>query len=203
MNKPTLNKKDFSKRTYRLKDFLYDLITLFSSCPYLIRAAYEKTIEPVFREKIMVAVSNVLGCKFCSWLHTELLLKEGVDKKEITKILASEIGSFPEHEAIALAFAIHYSETQGRPKRELWEKFFNYYGEDTAKSILSYIRAIYWGNLTGNTVEAFLYRLRGRPAEGSKFLDELVIFSLTAPYFLIILPLIVRMIKPNFGTAKR
>ncbi|MCD6214247.1 MAG: carboxymuconolactone decarboxylase family protein [Candidatus Desulfofervidus sp.] len=198
MNKPILNKKGFSKRTYRLKDFLYDLMTLFSSCPCLIRAAHEKTIEPAFREKIMLAVSNVLGCRFCSWLHTELILKEGVDKKEITKIVASEIGSFPEHEAVALAFAIHYSESQGRPKKEPWERFLNYYGEDTAKTILSYIKAIYWGNLIGNTVEAFLYRLRGRPAEGSKFLDELVIFSLTSPYFLIILPLIARMIKPNF-----
>ncbi|MDL1971282.1 MAG: carboxymuconolactone decarboxylase family protein [Candidatus Desulfofervidaceae bacterium] len=198
MSELALNKKGFSKRTYRLKDFLYDLMRLLSSCPCLIRAACKKTIEPAFREKIMLAVSSVLGCRFCSWLHTELILKGGVDKKEITKILASEIGSFPEHEAIALAFAMHYSETQGRPKRELWKKVLNYYGEDTARTILSYIRAIYWGNLTGNTVEAFLYRLKGKPAEGSKFLDELVIFFLTAPYFLIILPLIVRMIKPNF-----
>ena len=153
MNKPILNKKGFSKRTYKLKDFLYDLMTLLYSCPCLIRAAHEKTVEPAFREKIMLAVSNVLGCRFCSWLHTELILKEGVDKKEITKILVSEIGSFPEHEAVALAFAIHYSESQGKPKKEPWERFLNYYGEDTAKTILSYIKAIYWGNLTGNTVE--------------------------------------------------
>jgi len=47
MDKPILNKKGFSKRTYRLKDFLYDLMTLLYSCPCLIRAAHEKTIEPV------------------------------------------------------------------------------------------------------------------------------------------------------------
>lgn len=187
--------KEFRKRVYTLRNFLRDLAMLIFHSHDFLKTAQKKQISSAFREKIMVAVSNVLGCKYCSWLHTEMALREGVDGKEIKKILAWEIGDFPENEAIALAFAQHYSESYGRPKGALQKRFFDYYGEEMAKDILNYIRAIYWGNLAGNTVEAFIYRLRGKPVERGSFFSEFLVFLITAPYFLIIVPLIVFVLK--------
>ncbi len=184
----------FLKRTYRLKEFLHDAFNLISSSLNLVRHTQRRRVEPAFREKIMLAVSSVLNCRFCSWLHTELILKEGVEKTEIKRLLEGKFEDLPEQETLAIAFAIHYAETHGRPKREMLTRFFDYYGVQ-AESILIYIKAIYWGNLTGNTVEAFLDRLRGKPVKESRFLDELAIFSLTAPYFLIILPFIGHIVK--------
>jgi AhpD family alkylhydroperoxidase len=182
----------FRKRIYTLNSFFHDLSAITASIPDLIKVSRTKRVTKAFREKLFVAVSTVLGCRYCSWLHTEMALSKGVDKKEITKLLSQEIGEFPEDEAVALAFAQHYSETGGRPKKDAEQQFYQYYGGEMAKDILKYIEMMYFGNLAGNTVEAFLERLNGRPAEESNFWGELIIFLLTSPYFLIILPLLGR-----------
>jgi AhpD family alkylhydroperoxidase len=180
----------FHKRIYTASRFFHDFSAIIESMPDIIKASRTKRVTKAFREKLFVAVSNVLGCRHCSWLHTEIALSKGVDKKEIHKILSQEIGEFPEDEAVALAFAQHYSETSGRPKKDAEQRFYQYYGQEIAKGILKYIQIIYFGNLAGNTVDAFLERLKGQPVEGSTFWGELIIFLLTAPYFLIILPLL-------------
>ncbi len=180
----------FRKRTYKISSFFKDISSMIGSIPGAVNAPGKKHIDKAFREKLFVAVSNVLCCRYCSWLHTEMALSKGVDKKEIQKILSREIGDFPEDEAVAIAFAQHYSETGGKPKKDTENRFYQYYGDDMAKKILNYIRGIYCGNLAGNTVDAFIERLKGRPVKGNNLWNDLVIFLLTAPYFLIILPLL-------------
>jgi AhpD family alkylhydroperoxidase len=182
----------FRKRIYTISSFFHDLSAIIESTQVIIKASRTKRVTKAFREKLFVAVSNVLGCRYCSWLHTEIALSKGVDKKQITKLLSQDIGEFPEDEAVALAFAQHYSETGGRPKKDAEQRFYQYYGREMARDILKYIEMMYFGNLAGNTVEAFLERLKGRPVEESNFWGELIIFSLTSPYFLIILPLLTR-----------
>lgn len=49
-----------------------------------------------------------------------------------------------------------------------------------ARDILAYIRMITFGNLLGNTLDAFFSRLAGRPAPGSTLWDELGVLLLTA-----------------------
>jgi AhpD family alkylhydroperoxidase len=182
----------FRKRIYTTSGFFHDLSTMIESTPDIIKASRTKRVTKAFREKLFVAVINVLGCRYCSWLHTEIALSKGVNKKEITKLLSRDIGEFPEDEAVALAFAQHYSETGGRPKKDAEQRFFQYYGREMAKDILKYIQMMYFGNLAGNTVEAFLQRLKGFPVKESNFWGELIIFFLTSPYFLVILPLLTR-----------
>jgi hypothetical protein len=119
-----------------------------------------------------------------------MALTHGVDAEEIQKLLSMEIGYFPDDEAIALAFAQHYSETGGKPQEKAKERLYQYYGRKKAGHIVSFIQIIYFGNLAGNTVDAFLNRLKGNPAEGSNLWSETVIFLLTGPYYLIILPVL-------------
>ena len=70
-----------------------------------------KGVSHKLRERLMVAVSGVLECKYCTWLHSEMALSHGVDAKDIQELLSTEIGKFPEEETVALAFAQHYSKT--------------------------------------------------------------------------------------------
>jgi hypothetical protein len=49
------------------------------------------------------------------------------------------------------------------------------------RSILLRLRLIYFGNLCGNTFEAFLSRLKGDKLENSSWLTELVVFSVLSP----------------------
>ena len=182
---------DFRKRIYtNLSDFLLDLLSFIINSSVYVKNIKNKGISRKLREKLMVAVSGVLGCKYCTWLHSEMALSHGVEAGDIQRLLSSELGDFPEEEAVALAFAQHYSETGGNVREEARQKFYKYYGRKKARDILGYIQIIYFGNLSGNTVDALLERLKGHPVEGSNSWEEMFVFLLSMPYFFGILPLL-------------
>ncbi len=184
-------KNDFRKRIYNnLSDFLSDFLSFIINSFVYVRSVKNKGINRKLREKLMVAVSGVLGCKYCAWLHSEMALSHGVDAGDIQRLLSNELGDFSKEEAIALAFAQHYSETGGRAQEQARQRLYKYYGREKARDILGYIQIIYFGNLAGNTVDALLERLKGHPVEGSNSWDELIIFLLAGPYYLGILPLL-------------
>jgi hypothetical protein len=91
-----------------------------------------------------------------------MALKEGIPPDQIRKILSGEIGDFPEEEAVALAFAQHWAETAGNPDPEAERRFRDYYGPQISADILNWMRMIRMGNLTGNTLDAVLWKLRIR-----------------------------------------
>jgi len=115
-----------------------------------------------------LAVTQVNDCRYCDYAHTKAALKQGVSEKEIALIGAGELSQFPEEQAIALFFGQHYAETGGHPDPHAWQRLVEYYGEDIANDILSYIRMIMVGNLLGNTFDALLFRVTGRPYPADK-----------------------------------
>jgi AhpD family alkylhydroperoxidase len=185
---------DNSSRTRiytKVSSFFFDFFRfIINSLAYIKNATKSGDVSHALREKLMVAVSGVLSCKYCTWLHSEMALTHGVDAEEVQKLLSMEIGDFPDEEAIALAFAQHYSETGGKPQEKARARLDHYYGRKKAGHIVSFIQIIYFGNLAGNTVDAFLNRCKGKPAEGSNLWSETVIFLLVSPYYLVILPLL-------------
>lgn len=185
---------DFRKRVYGLGEFFRDFLSLGCNSLNLIASLCWRQVTKALHAKLNMAVIGVLGCRYCSWLHSELALSNGVDDKELQELLSQELGAFSEEEAVALAFAQHYSETGGRPSKEAEQRLQEYYGPEMAKHLLLYLQVIYFGNLSGNTIDAFLHRLRGQPVDSSTLLSELVIFLIMGPYYLIILPLIARAI---------
>ncbi len=175
----------------KVSSFFYDFLCfIINSLAYVKNITGSGAVSHALREKLMVAVSGVLSCKYCTWLHSEMALTHGVNPEEIQKLLSMEIGDFPDDEAIALAFAQHYSETGGKPQETARARLDEYYGRKKAGQIVSFIQIIYFGNLSGNTVDAFLNRCKGKPTEGSNLWSETVIFLLTALYYLIILPVL-------------
>ncbi len=180
----------FRKRIYSLGGFFRDAIFLVRNSFLLLRTFLSGRVDKAFREKLNMAVTSVLGCRYCTWLHTEMALSHGVGPEELQKILSNEFGDFPQEQAVALAFAQHFSETDAAPQKEAEQRFREIYDHDTAQDILFYIKFIYFGNLSGNTIDAFFSRLKGRPIETSSLFTETVIAALLGPYFLIILPLL-------------
>ncbi|MBN2297422.1 MAG: carboxymuconolactone decarboxylase family protein [Deltaproteobacteria bacterium] len=181
---------DFRKRVYSLGSFLRDAVMLGRNVIALTRTFCSRRVDKAFREKLNLAVTGVLGCRYCTWLHTEMALSHGVEPEELQKILSLELGAFPDEQAVALAFAQHYSETGAAPEREAEKRFYEFYDNETAHDILLYIKIIYFGNLSGNTIDAFINRVQGKPYDASSLWSELVIFFVLGPYYLIILPLL-------------
>ncbi len=154
-----------------------------------LRAARrEGLVDRRFAEKIMLAVTQVNGCRWCNYGHTRAALAAGVRPEELQALMAQEIGQFPEEEAVALAFAQHYAESRDNPDPTAWQRVVDYYGAEKAAAILAYIRMITIGNLYGNTVDALLARLQGRPSPQSTLADELGLIA--APLALLTVPLL-------------
>ena len=109
-------------------------------------------ISPEFSEKIMLAVTAVNQCAYCSFLHTRTALEKGVDPDQIKKILEGEIGSLSEEEMPVVLYGQHFADTKGRVSNSAGDEFISAYGRHKAKHIESYISAVCFGNLCSNTV---------------------------------------------------
>ena len=163
----------FSKRIYTYATFKADTQRIFDHFDGFRKAARDGRVSKKFSEKIMLVVTRVNGCRYCNYGHSRAALAAGVSEAELQDLLALEFQAFPIYEVTALNFAQHYAEAKGQPDPEAWQRVVTYYGEETAHDILAYIGMITYGNLLGNTFDALLSRMKGRPAVGSSLGNEL------------------------------
>ena len=160
--------KPFTKRTFTLPLLMRSLAAVVVHLPVLGAAQVRPSIGPALREKIMLAVTRVNDCRYCSWVHTGLALKNGIDMDELSVLLGQQLGGgTDEAQAVAILFAKHFADTVRHPSRAARGQLAAYYGVWPRREIMAYIHMIYFSNLTGNSADAVLARLRGRPAEGS------------------------------------
>ncbi|MCF6240174.1 MAG: carboxymuconolactone decarboxylase family protein [Bacteroidales bacterium] len=183
------NKKYFNRKIYTLNTLLKDVKDLLSNAKSFVYAKKNNLVSKSFREKIMLVTTAVNGCVYCAWYHAILSVKSGINREEINKLLKLQFNTdADDYETIALLYAQHYAETSRKPEKEMTEKLYSFYGNEIAQAIILYIKAIYFGNLSGNTFDAFLYRLKGIKAPNSNVLFEFVFFILSAPILLPTLP---------------
>ena len=96
----------FPRRFYTgLRPFLADVAWLVRHRAQL-RLAHT-LIAPAFRERLMLAVTAVNRCRYCSFAHTRMALAAGVSNAEIAQILNQTVYDCPPDEALALAYAYH------------------------------------------------------------------------------------------------
>ncbi len=189
MNSTTNNKKYFTRKIYTFSTLLKDVKDLLSNVKKFARAKKKNLVSKAFREKIMLVTTAVNGCVYCAWYHAILSVKSGINRDEINKLLKLQFNTdADEYETLALLYAQHYAETNRNTEKEMTEKLYSFYGDEVAETIILYIKAIYFGNLSGNTFDAFLFRLKGIKAPNSNVLFELVFFILSAPILLPTLP---------------
>lgn len=173
----------FDKRVYTTGRFLLDAGYIVSRVPWIIEAYSSKRVPWALAEKIMLAVTAVNDCKHCARFHGALAQLSGVEAEEINGLLRMEIGKqVNDNERPVLQFAQEYAQTEGRPAQSNLQELKRFYGEAIARDIVLYLRMICVGNLTGNTFDALLERLKGRPAMDSRLFDELVITILASPF---------------------
>jgi AhpD family alkylhydroperoxidase len=163
------------KRIFTLSTFTASVRDLFAHTDALHAALTHQRVSQAFVEKIMLAVTQVNGCRYCSYAHTRMALKAGVSETELRELVAGEFNQLPAEEIMALTFAQHYAEQDGRYAATAWQRLEAAYGLDAARDVLVYIRLISLANLYGNTFDALLERIGGRPVAGSHFLDELAV----------------------------
>ena len=133
------------------------------SAPALLPALVRPKTSHALREKIMLAVSSVNECRYCQWGHAQLASAQGVSLEEINELLGFQsLEAATSAEAAAILFAQSYAENGNRAEPGALAALRTHYGEAEVAEILAYVRAITLGNLTGNTVDAVVDRIRGR-----------------------------------------
>jgi len=167
----------FNKRIFTLSTFAASARDLFAHLDELHTALTQHRISHAFSEKIMLAVTQVNGCRYCSYAHTRLALQAGVTEPELRDLFMGEFSHIPEHELIAVLFAQHYAEQADRYDAATWQSLIETYGAEVASDILTHIRVITFANLYGNTFDALLARLQFHPVRGSHFFDEVIVLS--------------------------
>jgi len=173
-------KNKFKKKVFSPGRFFTDIGFLIWHSPGIIGAFKDKHIGKAFIEKIMAVTTAVNGCVYCSWFHAKQAVDSGISEDEIKNMMSLQFqADADEYELMALLYAQHYAETDRHPDPEMTKKLFDHYGKKTAKHIILVIRIIFFGNLFGNTWDAVISRLKGKPAKGSNVLFELLFFLLT------------------------
>jgi AhpD family alkylhydroperoxidase len=86
----------FHKRTYiSLKELVKDLAFPFRKRKQLREIKAKGLLSPVFRERLMLAVTAVNGCRYCSYFHAKQALKSGITQEEINQLLSGTVDNCP------------------------------------------------------------------------------------------------------------
>jgi AhpD family alkylhydroperoxidase len=82
------------KRVFTLSTFVASVRDLFTHSDALHAALTRHRVSHAFIEKIMMAVTQVKGCRYCSYAHTHLALKAGVSEAELRQLMAANLISY-------------------------------------------------------------------------------------------------------------
>ncbi len=151
----------FRRRTYRgPADFLKDMRFLLGNRSLVKKALNSGAISFAFRERLMMVVTRVNGCRYCSYYHSAQSIKAGLSNDELRALLAGQIPEdAPAEELAALAYAQHWAEANANPDPDARCRLEETYLQERADMIHAILRMIRAGNLLGNTWDHFLYRM--------------------------------------------
>jgi AhpD family alkylhydroperoxidase len=152
--------KNFNRRTYQnISAFVADMKTILTKRDQMKLLMRGEIINGAFRERLMLAVTSVNGCRYCSYAHARQALVEGIHQDEIDALQDGIMEDCPSDELPGLLYAQHWAETQGRTEPAARERIIEKYNEETVRAIELILQTIQMGNLLGNTVDYILYRL--------------------------------------------
>ncbi len=167
--------RKFDKRIINLKTQNKDIKKFVEHSDSFIEAQLNPVISKSFSESVSLAISQVNGCKLCSYTHAKNALKSGMSEEEVEFLLSGGFDNAPKDQLEALLFAQHYADTKGNPDTEAKQKLLDTYGEEKTKDIMASILMMNLTNLHGNVLEAFGLRLKGKAVEYSNLWQEIAV----------------------------
>lgn len=148
------------RRTYEHpREFLSDMAFLARNSRRIRALMRGNPLSSAFRERLMLGVTSVYGCRYCSWVHTREALKSGIEKSEIVRMLSGSVDGCPEDEALAVLYAQHWADSNAKPDPDAVRRLRETYGAQKVEAIDLTLRVVRAGNLTGNTWDRFLHRI--------------------------------------------
>lgn len=153
--------KEFKRRTYcRLAEVFADFKAIMARRDQMKPLMRGELIDAAFRERLMLAVTAVNGCRYCSYAHAKQALVVGISNEEVAALQEGELAGSPTEELPALLYAQQWAETRGAPDFAARDRVIERYGKETVAAIELALRTIQMGNLLGNTADYFFVRRR-------------------------------------------
>jgi AhpD family alkylhydroperoxidase len=134
-----------------------------------------KVLNLKWRERIMLAVTEVNNCVMCSYMHTKIALQAGMSNQEIKNILAGELKDVPENEITSVLFAKDYAANKEVIDPKYKAKLEQEYGKAKAHAICYACQMITMTNSMGINLKRLRDTFMFKHHSGSNFLNELLI----------------------------
>jgi AhpD family alkylhydroperoxidase len=148
------------RRIYHsLGELLTDLRIIMSRRKEIRSLMRGKVIAPALRERLMLVVTAVNQCRYCSYAHAREALSNGISQQEIEALGKGMFDGSPSEEVPALLYAQHWAETNGEPEALVRDQVVAQYGEQVVEMMELALRMIRAGNLSGNTFDYLLHRI--------------------------------------------
>jgi len=152
-------KHKFLKRRYpSLKAAFADMRYMHTHRSDIRAAMRNNAVDEAFRERLMMAVTTVNGCRYCSFFHAREALRAGISQEELEAVASMEFSDSPSEQQPALFYAQHWAETNANPDNDIRQRMLALYGQETLKAIEMALRMIRMGNLMGNTFDYVLFK---------------------------------------------
>jgi AhpD family alkylhydroperoxidase len=152
-------KAEFGRRKYRnFKEFLADIWFLLRNTARVFRMLRRGTVSPAFRERLMLAVTAVYRCRYCTWVHTREALRSGLTREGVMALLSGSVNGCPTDESLAILYAQHWADADANPTPESFKMLVDSYGIEKAQAVNIVLRMVRIGNLTGNSWDYLLQR---------------------------------------------
>ena len=193
-------KRKFDKRIVNLKTQNEHIRLFIKHSDAFVEAKINPVISKSFSESVSLAISQVNGCKLCSYTHAKNALKSGMSEEEVEFLLSGGFDNAPKEQLEALLFAQHYADTKGNPDPEIEQKLLDTYGVEKTKDIMASIFMMNLTNLHGNTMEALGLRFKGNAVEYSSFWQEIAV---TINFFKIMPFIIFKMLEYKLFKTKK
>jgi AhpD family alkylhydroperoxidase len=176
----------FAKRTFTTPLLVRSFGALVLYMPVRWITLVMPATSRALREKVILGVTSVNDCRWCSWLHSGIALKHGVNLHELQSLLGSgTFGAVDEREATAVLFAQHFAETLRQPTPEARRALARQFTPWQRLEIMAWIHFIYFCNLAGNSADAWLARFRGWEVPDGHPLPEALAGLVAAPVLLL------------------
>jgi AhpD family alkylhydroperoxidase len=152
--------KTFKRRLYASPgDFMADLRATLGRPRQMRSVMRGESLDPAFRERLMLAVTAVNGCRYCSYYHARQALVVGIAPQEAEALAAGVMDGCPSEQLPAVLYAQHWAESDARPDPTAHRRMVDLYGAEVAQAIELALHTIRIGNMAGNTFDYVLCRI--------------------------------------------
>lgn len=183
------------KRKFRLLEHLPIIVRAARSFLYLRLFKKKNGMNFKFKERIMLAVTEVNGCQMCSYVHTKLALSAGLSMDDIQELLSGELVGVPKEESLGVLFAKDYAFNKEKIDADFYQKLVDTYDVRKARAILGVVEMITMTNAMGLGLGYLKRTLTFKHVKGSNILNEvliplstMVLFPLSLMLFLPYIP---------------